>query len=133
MFRKGDKVYDVVLGQFGVVTGINKGDLYPVEVMFREMVIHYTDDGFFNGYDKMRRLYFNKFDVVVPKEALERKRWRAKDDECYFFVTPYGEIVITTECGAEEDDLLYAVGNYFKERDDAKKSTIYNGFKGANE
>ena len=49
------------------------------------------------------------------------KRWRAEEDEEYFYIGSGGQVWSTDETFSEEDEDNYELGNYFKTYKEAKK------------
>lgn len=51
----------------------------------------------------------------------KNKRWRAKKDGNYWYVSPYGIAIIAMENGSMYDDTLYCFHNYFRTKEEAEK------------
>lgn len=62
IFRKGDKVFDVIYG-WGKVTEVycHQDRNYPVSVEFENSIIKYTHDGKWNTADSYSRLSFTEY------------------------------------------------------------------------
>ena len=52
----------------------------------------------------------------------EYKRWRAKRNDFYYWITEDLEAVEETEDGGAVDEKLHAIGNYFKTEEEAQKA-----------
>ena len=48
-------------------------------------------------------------------------RWRAKENETYYFIGVDVEVMDDKECGGCVDDACYYAGNYFKTREAAER------------
>ena len=48
-------------------------------------------------------------------------RWRAKENETYYFIGIDVEVMENKECGGCVDDACYSAGNYFKTREAAER------------
>lgn len=48
-------------------------------------------------------------------------RWRAKENETYYFVGIDAEVIDNIEYGYSVDDACYSAGNYFKTREAAER------------
>jgi hypothetical protein len=48
------------------------------------------------------------------------KRWRADEDENYYYITAGGAAYISAEVDTSTDDTRYELGNYFKTEEEAK-------------
>ena len=48
-------------------------------------------------------------------------RWRAKEEETYYYIGVDAEVEDDSESGCKGDDACYSVGNYFKTREAAEK------------
>lgn len=53
------------------------------------------------------------------------KKWRAKQDEEYFFVALVEEIGCSCERGTLGDNYRYLIGNYFKTKEEAEQHLAY--------
>ena len=92
----------------------------------------------FNFYE--RKIYINPFHPHQPFLILSQniglaetiineinekygipKRWRAEEDEEYFYIGSGGQVWSTDEIFGEEDEDNYELGNYFKTYKEAKK------------
>lgn len=49
------------------------------------------------------------------------KRWRAEENEEYFYIGSGGQVWSTDETFSEEDEDNYELGNYFKTKEEAQK------------
>lgn len=128
MFRKGDKIYSVEFG-WGYVTDVRVGSFnYPLEVLFEKRTIYYTLDGRRSTLsDCMGTLFFQE--IPIPKEALERPRWRARINHTYYYINSDGNIASDIDNGLYLDDARFKVGNYFKTSEEARQSKFYKVFR----
>lgn len=72
-----------------------------------------------------------EYHEIIPYEGNEHllgttdspqpKRWRAKEDERYWYVCSYGSIDIATDTRMCTDDCRYAIGNYFQTKEQAEE------------
>lgn len=62
------------------------------------------------------------------KKELITYKWRAKKGETFYYIDAFGEIIKTIELDVRSDEQLHRIGNYFKNREDAIKSSIYQSF-----
>jgi len=67
----------------------------------------------------------NLSDILPP---YEKKRWRAKGGQLYYYVTDIGSVFKRYDEMDGTDNLRYSAGNYFSSREEAKASKIYQGF-----
>lgn len=125
-FKVGDKVYDIIFGEIGVIKHINLNDTYPIHVSFNDntyeeylingvwmqnhktpQLLHYRDDYDYSMID------FNN----LPKRQEPKKRWRAENGRLYYFVDFNRNNWFFSN---ETDDYLifdndnYNSGNYFR-------------------
>lgn len=131
-FKVGDKVYDIIYGEIGVIKRINIDDTYSIHVSFSDntydeylingvcrqnhktpQLLHYRDDYDYSVID------FNN----LPKRQ-KPKRWRAKKGELYYLI----HLEDMGFCrGAnldkynEDDNEYYEYGNYFKTDEEAEE------------
>lgn len=49
------------------------------------------------------------------------KRWRADNDEVFYFIESYGKINCISDVRSESDTRKYKLGNYFKTKEEAEK------------
>ena len=126
-FQVGDKVYDILLQQWGTVTSLKSSETttYPVNVIFHEKIQSYTEDGYYFLYGVIPQLYFQEFKIVVP--SLEPK-WRAEPKCKYYFVESTGVVFSGYEYGNIKAGERFQVGNYFKSEKEAKESKFYEVF-----
>ena len=69
-----------------------------------------------------------KEEQVKEIEKPKYKRWRAEKGEKYCFLSDLGEIFSAIDCGDKSDNFLYAIGNYFKTKEEAefcKQQALY--------
>ena len=50
----------------------------------------------------------------------KQKRWRAKEDETYYYIGSGGSVWSTEEANTYDDDDNYELGNYFKTKEKAQ-------------
>ena len=55
------------------------------------------------------------------KEEKNRKRWRARINDRYFYVDKYGKADDTLEINDREDDFRYKTRNYFRTEEEAEE------------
>jgi hypothetical protein len=133
-FRVGDKVYDIMLREIGIVTKIILNDVsaFPIEVYYEDCGrVLYALEGRFLSRDKYPRLLHYRddynYDIIdfnnLPKRQ-EPKRWRAKKGELYYLIYLEG---MGFGRGAnldkynEDDNDYYEYGNYFKTEEQAQE------------
>jgi hypothetical protein len=63
---------------------------------------------------------------AIPK--IVKSRWRAKEGELYFYVTNYGTLCQTINEERFADSMRYHCGNFFKTKEEARASKIYQAF-----
>lgn len=51
---------------------------------------------------------------------LKKKRWRAKNGECYYYIDSSIDTALETELGTAGDDARWRAGNYFKHEQTAR-------------
>lgn len=56
---------------------------------------------------------------------MEKKRWRAKHSEYYYYINPQFKTEWTVEAFTKKDDASYNLGNYFKTEQEAQKYAEY--------
>ena len=66
--------------------------------------------------------HYNLLDSEWLEELSERKRWRAKEDERYWYVGSDGVVDDNYEDKMGTDDRRYEFGNYFKTEEEAQKT-----------
>ena len=66
--------------------------------------------------------HYNLLDSEWLEELSERKRWRAKEDERYWYVGSDGVVDDNYEDKMGTDDRRYEFGNYFKTEEEAQKA-----------
>ncbi len=69
-------------------------------------------------------------EVEIPEEQLKKimpksKRWRAEEDQSYWYIDSGGSSTSTTEVGVRADDFHYKTGNYFATEEQAEKYRNY--------
>jgi len=77
--------------------------------------------------DELKRYIIDRMDSILltincDTEKIERKRWRAKYKEPYYYITESGEIRRQTECRDEIDDTFYKIGNYYQTEELAEQA-----------
>lgn len=126
-FRVGDKVYDILLQEVGVVQDITYSPniVYGLTVGFKLGLKIYTTNGCYVHECKNPQLlhYRNdyNYDVIdfnnLPKRQ-EPKRWRAEKGGCYYFVSfQVGDWFYSTSIkdnNSYYDNANYNLGNYFR-------------------
>ena len=55
-----------------------------------------------------------------PKPKQKANRWRAEKGERYWYVGSYGGVESTTDTRMCTDDCRYAIGNYYRTREEAE-------------
>ena len=71
-FKVGDRVFDLVLQEWGKVVHTHPGIKYPVRVILDNCKSRfYTAKGYFNESYRIPRLYHQEM-AIVPKDSLER-------------------------------------------------------------
>jgi hypothetical protein len=128
VFRVGDKVYDIMLREIGIVTKIILNDVsaFPIEVYYEDCGrVLYALEGRFLSRDKYPRLlhYRDDYDYSVidfnnlPKRQ-EQKMWRAKDEGVYHFVNFLTKGLFFSDETKDDyvsfDNDNYNSGNYFR-------------------
>ena len=67
-----------------------------------------------------------EYEIEISEEQVKEiekpkyKRWRAEEGEEYYFLSDLGEILSAIDCGDKSDNFLYAIGNYFKTKEEAE-------------
>ena len=126
-FRVGDKVYDILLQEVGVVQDITYSPniVYGLTVGFKLGLKIYTTNGCYVHECKNPQLlhYRNdyNYDVInfnnLPKRQ-EPKRWRAKEEGVYYFVNFYAKDWFFSDETKDYYDPIdnenYNSGNYFR-------------------
>ena len=76
---------------------------------------------------KAKLILNNKeYEVEINEEQVKEiekpkwERWRAEENEKYYFLSDLGEILFDTDFGDVTDNFLYSIGNYFKTREEAE-------------
>lgn len=59
--------------------------------------------------------------IEQQKKQVANIRWRAEENEGYFYVNSWGEVMDTLEDECNMDNYLYSIGNYFKTKKEAVK------------
>lgn len=71
--------------------------------------------------------------LVKKSNKTTKKRWRAKIDEVYYYISSVGKIDSTTEVDHSFDEGAYKFGNYFKTNEEAEfelnKRLVYQELK----
>ena len=83
-----------------------------------------------NNLEQLKReLLENKNKCIQIEKKIEelekqeiKVRWRAKEDEDYYYFTSCGEIYVDYEGYCDTDNRRYELGDYFKTEEDAKKA-----------
>lgn len=130
-FRIEDKVYDIILGEIGIVKKIigNDPSSFPIAVVFENCgTVLYTLEGKFLARDKYPRLLHYRddynYDVIefnnLPKRQ-EANRWRAEVGQRYYYFNTYFEVDSFIEEGHNTDTKLYNLGDYFQTKEQAQE------------
>ena len=69
--KKGDKVYDIIIGT-GVVIEIQLNSAYPLVAEFEQGIYRFLLDGRTYRDALIPTLYWKKFDIEIPDEALQK-------------------------------------------------------------
>lgn len=126
-FRVGDKVYDILLKEVGIVQDIiySSTNPYRLSIEFKSGVKSYTINGcYMHEYINPHLLHYRDdydYDVIdfnnLPKRQ-EPKRWRAKEEGMYYFVCFHSEDWFfscpTEDNNSYDDNINYNSGNYFR-------------------
>ncbi len=71
-FKVGDRVFDLVLQEWGEVTSVNNTPTYPIQVLFNDgELATYTAEGMYTKTNRVPRLYHQEM-AIAPKDSLER-------------------------------------------------------------
>lgn len=123
-FRVEDKVYDIILGEVGIVKEVNINDIsaFQIEVVFENhgTLLYPHED----KYISRRLLHYREdynYDVIdfknLPKRQ-EPKRWRAKKDGLYYFINFITKDWFFSDETKDDYDPIdndnYNSGNYFR-------------------
>lgn len=125
IFQLKDRVWSFDYG-WGIVINLKHSNNYPICVKFKYYSTSYTKEGKLRTADLNRSLFFQE--IEIPKEALIRPRWRAKEDEGYLHIDTQGDIKHISECGYISDNGRWEKGNYFRTIKEAKSSKFYKVF-----
>lgn len=128
MFKLGDKVFDIMKQEWGVVKQVGETSENGISVSFEGDVYwtNYTGDGRRYGGFKTPSLTFKEF--YLPDGWQERPIWRAEIGDVYWTVTGYGECVPLCDKRYKIDDAKFKLGNYFQTRKEAEESKFYKVF-----
>lgn len=135
-FRVGDKVYDILLGEIGIVKNIilNNVSAFPIEVYYESCgIVFYALEGKYLSRDKYPRLlhYRDDYDYSVidfnnlPKR--QYKRWRAEKEEYYYFIrrddynSELDRVCETKDYYSYISNEQYKIGNYFQTKEEAQE------------
>lgn len=125
IFTTGDNVWDIIYGDGKVLDVCFAG----MRVYFDTGVIkQFIPDGRLERESK-RTLFFKEFDIEIPKEALERPRWRAEKDDVFFTVDGIGQVLAQKDIYNGWCDEAFGLGNYFKTITEAEQSKFYKVFR----
>jgi len=123
----GDRVWNISFG-YGTVAEIDNSE-FPVWVDFDSGdSSDFTLEGMEYDYCKEPSLFFEMPEFYKNKEYPKKPRWRAKLGEKYYLVTSLGAVDNYFEVGELYDDKIFAIGNYFKNEEQAKESKFYKAF-----
>ena len=124
-FKVGDKVYDIIYGEIGVIKRINIDDTYSIHVSFNDNTYdEYLINGVCRQNHKIPQLLHYRddynYDVIdfnnLPKRQ-EPKRWRAEKEGVYNFVSFDNECWFFSDDTKDDYDHFdndnYNSGNYF--------------------
>lgn len=137
LFRVGDKVYDIMLGEVGIVKNIilNNVSAFPIEVYYESCgIVLYALEGKYLSNDKYPRLlhYRDDYDYSVidfnnfPRRQ-EYKKWRAEVGGIYYFIKRdehdfnLDKIYRSLDYYNSFSNELYKIGNYFQTREQAQE------------
>lgn len=129
-FRIGDKVYDILQKEVGVVQGIDYSSSirYRLSVEFKSGFKTYTINGCYIPACKNPQLlhYRNDYDYSIinfnnlPKRQ-KPKKWRAKEGETYYRFTSNFEVKGFYDDNDISDNVAYHSGNYFQTKEEAQE------------
>ena len=130
-FKVGDKVYDIMLREIGIVTKIILNDVsaFPIEVYYEDCGrVLYALEGRFLSRDKYPRLlhYRNDYDYSVidfnnlPKRE-EHQRWRAEKGGRYYYIRLECKADYYVEKNDSLDEDYYDSRNYFQTKEQAQE------------
>lgn len=130
-FRVGDKIYDILLKEVGIVQDIvySSSIPYGLSVEFKSGVKSYTINGcYIPEYKNPHVLHYRddyNYDVIdfnnLPKRQ-EPKRWRAEVGEFYYTITtPAFKIRNVFDIYVDSDNENFEIGNYFQTEEQAQK------------
>lgn len=121
----GDKVFDFIFQEYGVVTSTALGHSFPIKVKFDKLKYTYSIDGRINSSDKLPRLFFddpNNFTVkqIMDGEYPTRLRWKPELGEIYYFIHIDGRIE-HSYWQKDYNDIQKEYGNVFKTEKEARE------------
>ena len=127
-FRVGDKVYDILLKEVGIVQDIVYSSSYGLSVKFKSGVKSYTINGcYIREYKNPHLLHYRDdydYDVIdfnnLPKKQ-EQKRWRAEKGQRYYYIDIFFEVSSFKEGYSNTDTELYNSRNYFQTKKEAQE------------
>lgn len=123
-----------VIRNLGTQSRPGRSEFYDKE-LFVELKQH---DNYYEEikYGTPERNYFFENNRLMSEEEKEKlieivnkinekygilKRWRAEEDEIYYYVGSDGTVIETSDYSIEEDDDMYNLGNYFETKREAQK------------
>lgn len=124
-FRIGDKVWDVRMGWVRVEM-VNTEGVYTIAVRHKNGISSFTKDGKLLESDLYPSLFFRE--ITIPKEALQRPRWRAEKGGSFFYINVYGEVETAADYRDKWCNKLFDVENYFQAVEEAMESKHYKVF-----
>ena len=113
----GECVWSFSRKQWGVIVEIEY-DSY-LKVKFGDIFIKYTTDGKIKEEHKNSDLFWQNFEI--PSNAFKKQKWRAYENEDFYYVNGILEVIKKKETCGEIDSIMYEIGNYFKTEEKAKK------------
>ena len=115
---------------------LKRGEFYDEEIRVESFLVpeYIKDDNklYVQGEEQSKDSRIFLIDKEDLKKILEKvnkinekygipKRWRAKEDDKYFYIDSSGVVLSVEEESFEEDDGHYNLGNYFKTKEEAEK------------
>lgn len=113
---------------------------------FQQVLVRDSEDrqwtcSFYSHYDTRYMVHIcangRDYKYCIPYEGNEEllgttdvpkpKRWRAKRDEYFYFINANGVVSSTNDIGADANNSLFNIGNYFKTKEEAEE--MANKFK----
>ena len=105
-------------------TKYSRGYNYPSWDFINKRLYTYGDEKYdnliFTVPKKDIDLFLNKINSINKEYGIP-KRWKAREDEIYYFIDLDGTINKTHNLFIKEDEKMYNLGNYFKTEEEAQK------------